>query len=365
MKLKILFSTVTLAAVVAAACAPHIAESMVPNIQITKAEVKDYNRQISCSGTIENAGVSEVSLPYPIVAQKIHCNIGDQVKQGDVLITVDQQSTKSALWDLLQSKGVSLDGLSLQNTQEFLKSLPAELLSQIPFNISEVLNSLPKNYENMQLTDVFDNIAVQEQITAPGDGIVTGINASYSSLSNTAQPIITISKGYEYVAKVKVSESNISLVQQGMDAKITGVALDGKEYQAKVVSIDKQAQKNYASVSQDTVVEVGLQILEPDNVIKSGYNIKADIAVEPTRKVLSVPYEAIGQDETNKEFVYVYNGGSVKKQEIVTGVEFENGVEVMQGIAENDYVIVNPKENQTDYPIACIESYQGLPQEQR
>jgi hypothetical protein len=55
-----------------------------------------------------------------------------------------------------------------------------------------------------------------------------------------------------------------------------------------------------------------------------------------------VPYEAISQDENNKEFVFAIQNSRAVKKEVVTGLENDAGIEILQGINSQDIIIKNP-----------------------
>ena len=57
------------------------------------------------------------------------------------------------------------------------------------------------------------------------------------------------------------------------------------------------------------------------------------------RTMLTVPYEAVGQDENNEEYVYVADGARVERRTVKTGMELLEGVEVVEGLSPNDILL--------------------------
>ena len=76
--------------------------------------------------------------------------------------------------------------------------------------------------------------------------------------------------------------------------------------------------------------------------MKSGYTTKAKIIIEQVDYALTIPYEAVMQDEENREYVYVIEDSRAKKRYITTGLELSKGFEVLDGIDENTFIIKNP-----------------------
>jgi len=58
--------------------------------------------------------------------------------------------------------------------------------------------------------------------------------------------------------------------------------------------------------------------------------------------VLTLPYEAIIQDNMNREAVYVVENGKIEKRIIKTGYEMTNSVEVTSGLLEGSAVVISP-----------------------
>ncbi|MDL2247724.1 hypothetical protein LJC05_03225, partial [Bacteroides sp. OttesenSCG-928-J23] len=92
----------------------------------------------------------------------------------------------------------------------------------------------------------------------------------------------------------------------------------------------------------ETVVDVEIEIENPDEHLRPGLSAKVEIRGGENYTLITVPYEAIRQDENNDEYVYVYENGKLRKVLVVTGQELTNEVEVLDGLTEESVVIYNP-----------------------
>ncbi len=138
-----------------------------------------------------------------------------------------------------------------------------------------------------------------------------------------------------------VSESKISSVREGQRAEITGDGFENKSYTAYVSSIGKSAKKVTVGSSKVVVVDVVLEIENPDDALKSGFTAKVKLFTEEAQNVLVVPYSAVLQDDGG-EYVYVYNDGKAVRRNITTGRELENGYEIVSGLDAGSIVITSP-----------------------
>ena len=152
---------------------------------------------------------------------------------------------------------------------------------------------------------------------------------------------------YSYVmaentyVSVLVGESNISSIEKGQKAEITGSGFKGK-YSAEVISVGKSAKKITVGTTKAVVVDVVLKIDQPDDSIKSGFTAKAKIFTDKEENVLTVPYSAIMQ-QNDEQYVMVVKDGIAERKDVKTGRELANGCEILEGLLEGEVVITSPQ----------------------
>ncbi len=142
---------------------------------------------------------------------------------------------------------------------------------------------------------------------------------------------------------VLVSESKISSVKEGQKAEITGDGFENKSYTAYVSSIGKTAKKVTVGSSKIVVVDVVLEIENPDDALKSGFTAKVKLFTDDARNVTVLPYSAVMQDDVG-EYVYLYSNGKAIRTNVKTGGELADGYEVLGGVDAGDVVITSPLE---------------------
>ena len=143
------------------------------------------------------------------------------------------------------------------------------------------------------------------------------------------------------LVNVLVSESKISSVKEGQMAEITGDGFENKSYIAYVSSIGKTANKVVLGTGKIVVVDVLLEIENPDDALKSGFTAKVKLFTDEAQEVTVLPYSAVLQDDDG-EYVYIYSNGKAVKASVKTGRELANGYEVLEGVKAGDVVITSP-----------------------
>ncbi|MCM1023686.1 MAG: efflux RND transporter periplasmic adaptor subunit [Prevotella sp.] len=144
------------------------------------------------------------------------------------------------------------------------------------------------------------------------------------SLSGTIMKNLTKDETY---VQTYVPEQDISKVEPGQTAEITGEAFPGIVFSGTVDKISDTASKVQFGNVQKTAVEVKIKIDDPDEILKQGYTASVQIITSEPDTVSLVPYEAVDQDD-NGEFVYVLRDGKAEKLYIETGAELSGGIEL-------------------------------------
>lgn len=286
---------------------PGLVMSFVPGVGATRLAQTSYSNSVLATGTVEEKDKKEVTVPVPLVPEKVNVSVGDSVEIGDVLATVSKEQTVQAMASVGSTASGAGSGLSALLAGSSLDTK----VSDIP-----------------------------DEIVATSSGVVTSVGIEEGSIAMAGTPAITISDLNNLQAKVSVTENHIGQVQVGQNAKISGAALGDQEFDAVVTKIYPTAKKQLNGVANETVVDVLLDIRDGQSGLTSGFTVTAEIETGEMAQIFILPYECVAQDDDGNEFVYLYQNGKAVKRMVETGVETEQGVEIVGGgITNEDYVI--------------------------
>jgi RND family efflux transporter MFP subunit len=137
-----------------------------------------------------------------------------------------------------------------------------------------------------------------------------------------------------------ISENDIAKVAMGMPAAVILDAYPERSFEAAVVKIYPEADR------QKGTVKVEVKILRPEmEVVKPEMSAKvtflARAAGSGRQPVVLAPKNAIVKSG-GESFVWLVRDGIARRATLVTGREFEHGVEVKSGLEEGETVIVAP-----------------------
>lgn len=335
---------------------PRMVQSSIPSVYYITPNTKTYENIVNCTGTIQSSLVRSIYLDNPLVADEVHVSVGDRVQENDVLISVNQEKTAQLQLSSLEF----LRGFSGLDTLSRSDPLSSNGIDWSALASAYGLNSTVTNGGTEQLTQQLQGLlsdiglmgsggteellsvsSAQPSIFAPIGGIITDVSISPNMTVSAGQSVITILDDTQYKVVAAVSESDIAKVTVGDAVTIRGVGFSGT-YTGEVVKIFPTARKAISGSSTETVVDVEIRLDNADSGLKPGFTAKVEIVGGEDYRLLTVPYEAIRQDENNDEYVYLYEDGKIKKSLVITGKELTNEVQILDGVAPGSIVVFNP-----------------------
>lgn len=198
----------------------------------------------------------------------------------------------------------------------------------------------------------------EQQITAcilrsPTDGQVVHANkmsarggssefvVEAGAMVREQQTIIILPDPTQMQVKAKINESRITLVRDGMAAKIKVSAVPG-DLLGQVIKVNKYAEAGNWFSSAVKEYATYIQIKNPPETIRTGMTAEVRIFVEQIENAIQVPmlgvYEAKGH-----HFVLLKKGEAWETKEVEIGATNDKFVTVKDGINDGDQVVLNPK----------------------
>ncbi len=210
-------------------------------------------------------------------------------------------------------------------------------------NMQEVaasFNQAQRKHE--QMTNVLKQFTVQ----APKAGMVIykrnwdgnkmGIGATMNVWENIVAELPDLS---EMISKTYINEIDISKVKVGQKVQVGIDAFPEKKFTGKVIEVANIGEQLQSSNAK--VYEVRIVVNEFDSILRPAMTTKNKILTNVVDNVLSIPIEAIFNNDS-VAFVYKKSGGSVTRQQVIVGQSNENEIIVKAGLKYEDVVLLVP-----------------------
>jgi len=254
-------------------------------------------KSINCKGKILDGSSKEISADYSFYIDEMLVKEGDIVTSGQDLLTLNKELSASALVDS---------------------------------------GTVPKEYASFAASSG----DIPDSVKAPSDGTISYVSGKSNSIVGKGEKLVTIKTNEKKQLMVTVSENRFADIKTGQSVEITGKSFEPSVYVGTVDKISETARQEITSSGSETVIDIYVSIDDGDENIKGGFSAKARVLAKEEKDVLLVPFSAVNQDDTGKEFVYLYHDGWAHKRYVTVDGEYDTGYRITSGINEND-VIVN------------------------
>src|ERR1700733_945896 len=289
----------------------------------------------------------------------IRVDIGDRVKQGDLLATLEipelqdninkAKATLSATEQEIAKAQADYDNFHqlYQRLGDVAKAHP-NLVAQQDLDTARskedsaqgALGAAQQRRDEAQAElGRLNTLAAYERITAPFDGIITKRFADIGSLiqagtsSNTqALPLVQLAQDDLLRLRFPVPEAQTPLVKDGAEVDVTVPALN----QHFVGTITRSAWLiNRATRTMTTEVDVK----NPEGRIKAGMYAYVKFPLQEAKGALAVPLQALVVGDNPTVFVLA-KAGRLEERHVEVGIRTPDDAQIINGLEEGDLVVV-------------------------
>lgn len=308
-------------AVLAVACKSDdkagTAQQAKPQVKIAKVTSEDIPQTETYTATVESDVKNNIAPNTPYRIEKIYVDVGDNVRQGQVLVQLDASN---------------LQQLKLQVENQKIEFNRTSQLYQVG-------GASKAEYDNAKLQlDVLSTQLKQlmqnTQLVAPISGVVTARNYDSGDMYSQGQPVLTIEQTNPVKVMVNISEVYYKQVFKGMPVDIELDAYEGENFYGKVTIV-------YPTVDQSThTFPVEVTINNSGQKVRPGMFARATVNFGDKNHVL-VPDEAlVKQIGAGDRYVYIYKDGKVSYNKVELGKHIGTKYEILSGVNPGEDVVI-------------------------
>ena len=183
------------------------------------------------------------------------------------------------------------------------------------------------------------------KIIAPFNGTITDLISSASETVTSGTGALQLDDLTHLMIDVSVSEVDVNKLTVGQEAMITFAAIPTKTYKGVVIKIGN------AGSSSSGVVQFGatIQVVDADQMVKSGFSATISIVINKVQNALLVPNLAVVTGTSGKSFVLVNKNGSTTPVAVELGLKSDQYTEVKSSnLNEGDTVLIALSTSGTD-----------------
>lgn len=315
------------------------------NYTTQKVVTQKIVNEVRAVGTVQAYQEVQVSPEISGKIEKIYCNVGDRVTQGDLLVKIDDESRQIALRQkkALLKKAEATREKTLKDAQKGGALFKEGVISDSESDDIQ----LDKHIADAELDLARADVAKAEKelrdtkITAPFDGKVALKDVEIGKIVTPGENLLTLVDITRVKILVTISEMDITRLSVGSTGEVMLDSLPGFNFSGRVENIGLKADDNTRTFPVEIVV------LNGEEKILPGMVARVIITSKESQKILMIPKKAV-KTVQGEAVVYVMNQEEVVQKMISLGKETGEQVIVEKGLVEGDMLIVSEQINPGD-----------------
>ncbi|MDR1361682.1 MAG: efflux RND transporter periplasmic adaptor subunit [Holosporaceae bacterium] len=301
-----------------------------PAVMVVKANMGPVIRFINAIGTLRPCNSATIKAEVDSRVSKIRFSEGTVVKEGDLLVELDDALAKAMLMEA--------EGNYRKATSEYE---PVEKLADRGVMARIHRDTKKAEKDVCEARVAFQRINFEKhKIYAPFGGIVGLREISPGQFVSKGADLIKIVDCHPMMVDFKVAEVDIGNVYVGQEAKILVGGDKNNEFSAKITAIDPESEKISHSFNIRAQVDIPEEVVIGSQILKPGRFVSIKIAPDGNELGVVIPESAL---EKAGEDYYVFRvvDGVAIRAPVSIGMRKDGMVEIITGINIGDVVITS------------------------
>ena len=280
--------------------------------QVFEREVEQIE---TFTATVEAEVINKIAPQMPLRIKQVLVEVGDQVRKGQVLATLDATNLEQARLKMVNDsiEFARIDGLYQVGG-----------ISKSNWDAMKLASSVSKsNYNNLLENTV---------LRTPVSGIVTARNYDAGDMYG-GLPVYVVEQITPVKLKVNVSEKLFAQIKKGMEVDVKLDVYGDEVFKGKVSLV-------YPTIDAATrTFPVEVTIANANQRVRPGMFARVTFSYGTANHVVVPDQAVIKQTGSGDKYVYVYNNGTIDFKKVELGRRLDTEYELISGVASGDQVV--------------------------
>ena len=317
-------------------------------IPVRAAQVNEQliQRVVELTGTVTSARTAELSAATAGLVVALHVDAGSEVATGDILLALDPvlaqwqwESAKAAADTarvaLTDARRRLDEGRTLAPQFTISESAVRDLETEVAQDESELQRAEAEAWYRKALLD-------RHQLQAPFAGVVSAKHTELGEWVNPGQPVLTLVATQQLRIDFPVAEDYLDDITLATPVRYTLGDNTRDSRAGKVATIVPVTDPGARTFL------LRVHAAESDPGMMPGMSARAQLTLDSGRQGLTVPRDAILKFPDGRVVVWVVKPGTdgpvVAETRVTTGIQFDGNVEILEGLAATDQVVIQGNE---------------------
>lgn len=337
-----------------AAAAPAAAPEAVP-VSVVDASLSDLTSSLTISGSLMPQSRVAVGTKLPGRLERVLVNIGDQVRAGQTVATMDAREIQAQVDAAQAAVNVAKAGLDAAEAA----------LSNAALEHDRATNLFEKGAIPRQRLDAADtahraataqrdlaraSLAQAEAahrragevrrdatLRSPIAGVIVERNYDAGNLVSPGdKPVVSVADSRVLKLEAGVGELDAGRLRVGMPARVEVQARPGTTFDGELAAIAPEID------AKNRQFQIQVRLLNPNNELLSGMYATARIEIARAQGAVVVPREAVTTMDA-KRIVYRVADARVQPVGVVEGLAGDGRVQIVSGLSAGDVVVADAR----------------------
>jgi HlyD family secretion protein len=362
-------------------------------VSVEEAAKTSVSATVDLNGKLKPIQEINIIPKLPGKVNNIYFDIGQSVKAGDVLFTLEDKDIKSQMKQAQAGLDMANSGLAkltggaaelqelqlkaaltsaeigyndakqaFERTKQLFESGAASKVgleqAESGYKLAEQqYNSAKANYEITITKTNPENIAsakaqvnqaaaalelVKSQldntvVKSPINGVIAARGIDVGELVGSTSIAMSVIDLSSVLVDINATEDMINKIKLGDKVEVTVKAAGGNRFTGEVINTSPSADPKTQSYP------VRIKIDNSSGTLKGGMFAEVKLVLDKASDVTAVPISAV-IDEGGRKHVYVLKGDMAEKREVSTGLFNDELIVITKGLSEKDTVIIKGQE---------------------
>ena len=296
-----------------------------PIVETSVVTARDVPQINEYTATVEADNINNIAPASPNRIKSISVEVGDHVRKGQTLVTLDRAASDQMKINLEQIRREYNRAVQLLEIGAGTQQSVDQLKSQLDAAKSQ-----------------YDNLLENTVLTSPITGVVTERNYDPGDMTGN-QPVLTVGQLSPVVkVMINVTESDLSKLKAGMPVSVAFDAFPDETFEGRISRIHPTVDTATRTFRTEIAIANNSERIIPGMFARVSVNLgERSNVVVPDRAIVK-------QTGSGNRYVYILHNGTVSFERVELGRRLGNAYELLSGVNSGDTVVISGQSRLAD-----------------
>jgi len=330
-----------------------VAEHTAIYVKTALPKTSGNGQTVSLPGTLQGAVQAPIAARAAGYVKSWSKDIGSRVRKGDVLAELEAPELDQQVSQAVAARAQTASTLALADSTvarwEALRKkdvVSQQDLDERRAGVVQARANLAAADANLQRLRQLEDF---KRVTAPFAGIITKRNIDVGDLIDTSgRALFLLSQTDPLRVYVNVPQSYANLIKVGQAVNITQAELRGQVFKGQVT-------RTAASIDTATrTMQIEVSLPNRDGALLPGAYVQVSLPLQ-SGGALTIPANSLLFRGEGTRVAVVDDQGHVKLHAVTLGRNYGETVEVTNGLAASDRLVLNPPDSLADGDVVTLQ----------